>query len=214
MFVKNYMSSNLVTISPETTVIKALDLMKAHDIHRLPVIVGSHLVGLVTESVIAKHSPSSATTLSVHELNYLLNKTTANDIMIKKVVTTTPDTLLEQAAVEMRQHNLGALVVVEHDIPVGIITEKDIFDAFVDISGYFTPGTRVVVELPSDRAGIMEDLGHLFKEFEWNVTQMSIYHPNNHVELVMHLDTQDGEALRKQLEQGGYKVTSVLTKPN
>ena len=39
MFVKNYMSSNLITIDPNTTVIKALDLMREHDIHRLPVVL-------------------------------------------------------------------------------------------------------------------------------------------------------------------------------
>ena len=81
MYVKNYMSTDLVTITPDTTVIKALDLMRQHDIHRLPVVVKGQLVGLLTESVIAKNSPSTATSLSVHELNYLLNKTTAADIM-------------------------------------------------------------------------------------------------------------------------------------
>ncbi|MFC2704100.1 MAG: CBS domain-containing protein, partial [Abiotrophia defectiva] len=102
MYVKNYMSTDLVTITPDTTVIKALDLMRQHDIHRLPVVVKGQLVGLLTESVIAKNSPSTATSLSVHELNYLLNKTTAADIMIRRVITTSPDALLEQAASEMR----------------------------------------------------------------------------------------------------------------
>ena len=59
MYVKNYMSTDLVTITPDTTVIKALDLMRQHDIHRLPVVVKGQLVGLLTESVIAKNSPST-----------------------------------------------------------------------------------------------------------------------------------------------------------
>lgn len=213
MFVKNYMSSNLITISPDTTVIKALDLMREHDIHRLPVVIDGQLRGLVTESVIAKHSPSTATSLSVHELNYLLNKTTAQDIMIKQVVTIEPDALLEQAAVLMRTKNLGVLVVVENGVPVGIITDKDVFDAFIDVSGYFVPGTRLVIELQTDHAGILEHIGRLFKAANLNVTQIALYHLNDNVQIVLHVDTQDGDAVRQQLEQAGYKVTSVVVKP-
>ncbi|MCW6652695.1 CBS domain-containing protein [Aerococcaceae bacterium NML210727] len=213
MFVKNYMSSNLITITPDTTVIKALDLMREHDIHRLPVVVNGQLQGLVTESIIAKHSPSTATSLSVHELNYLLNKTTAQDIMIKQVVTVAPDALLEQAAVLMRTKNLGVLVVVEDNRPVGIITDKDVFDAFIDVSGYFVPGTRIVIELQTDRAGIMEDMGHLFNKANLNVPQIALYHVNDSVQMVLHVDTQDGGAVRQQLEAAGYKVTSVVVKP-
>ena len=87
MEVKDYMSTNVITVTPETTVMKALDLMKEHDIHRLPVVEDGKLVGLLTEELVAGHSPSMATSLSMHELNYLLNKTTASEIMQKQVLT-------------------------------------------------------------------------------------------------------------------------------
>ena len=77
MEVKDYMSTNVITVTPETTVMKALDLMKEHDIHRLPVVEDGKLVGLLTEELVAGHSPSMATSLSMHELNYLLNKTSS-----------------------------------------------------------------------------------------------------------------------------------------
>ncbi len=180
MYVKNYMSTDLVTITPDTTVIKALDLMRQHDIHRLPVVVKGQLVGLLTESVIAKNSPSTATSLSVHELNYLLNKTTAADIMIRRVITTSPDALLEQAASEMRNMDVGVLVVMDHAQLVGIITDKDIFEAFIDINGYYTPGTRFVVEVVDDKAGILEDIGETTAKHNWSITQM-----NHHIGLVV-----------------------------
>ena len=98
MEVKDYMSTNVITVTPETTVMKALDLMKEHDIHRLPVVEDGKLVGLLTEELVAGHSPSMATSLSMHELNYLLNKTTASEIMQKQVLTVKAHTLLEEAA--------------------------------------------------------------------------------------------------------------------
>lgn len=213
MYVKNYMSTDLVTITPDTTVIKALDLMRQHDIHRLPVVVKGQLVGLLTESVIAKNSPSTATSLSVHELNYLLNKTTAADIMIRRVITTSPDALLEQAASEMRNMDVGVLVVMDHAQLVGIITDKDIFEAFIDINGYYTPGTRFVVEVVDDKAGILEDIGETTAKHNWSITQMNVYHLDDKTNVVVHVDTQDSEEVARVFQDKGYKVSGVFVKP-
>ncbi|WP_314760530.1 CBS domain-containing protein [uncultured Abiotrophia sp.] len=213
MYVKNYMSTDLVTIAPDTTVIKALDLMRQHDIHRLPVVVKGQLVGLLTESVIAKNSPSTATSLSVHELNYLLNKTTAADIMIRRVITTSPDALLEQAASEMRNMDVGVLVVMDHAQLVGIITDKDIFEAFIDINGYYTPGTRFVVEVVDDKAGILEDIGETTAKHNWSITQMNVYHLDEKTNVVVHVDTQDSEEVARVFQEKGYKVSGVFVKP-
>lgn len=213
MYVKNYMSTDLVTITPDTTVIKALDLMRQHDIHRLPVVVKGQLVGLLTESVIAKNSPSTATSLSVHELNYLLNKTTAADIMIRRVITTSPDALLEQAASEMRNMDVGVLVVMDHAQLVGIITDKDIFEAFIDINGYYTPGTRFVVEVVDDKAGILENIGETTAKHNWSITQMNVYHLDDKTNVVVHVDTQDSEEVARVFQEKGYKVSGVFVKP-
>lgn len=213
MYVKNYMSTDLVTITPDTTVIKALDLMRQHDIHRLPVVVKGQLIGLLTESVIAKNSPSTATSLSVHELNYLLNKTTAADIMIRRVITTSPDALLEQAASEMRNMDVGVLVVMDHAQLVGIITDKDIFEAFIDINGYYTPGTRFVVEVVDDKAGILEDIGETTAKHNWSITQMNVYHLDEKTNVVVHVDTQDSEEVARVFQEKGYKVSGVFVKP-
>ena len=213
MYVKNYMSTDLVTITPDTTVIKALDLMRQHDIHRLPVVVKGQLVGLLTESVIAKNSPSTATSLSVHELNYLLNKTTAADIMIRRVITTSPDALLEQAASEMRNMDVGVLVVMDHAQLVGIITDKDIFEAFIDINGYYTPGTRFVVEVVDDKAGILEDIGETTAKHNWSITQMNVYHLDEKTNVVVHVVTQDSEEVARVFQEKGYKVSGVFVKP-
>lgn len=213
MDVKTYMSTDMVTISPETTVIEALDLMKEHDIHRLPVVVDGHLVGLVTEEIIARNSPSTATSLSVHELNYLLNKTTAKDIMIKQVVTVHKDTLLEEAAVLMRTKNIGVLVVVEDQNKLlGIITDKDIFDAFVDILGYYTPGSRLVIEITEDRKGTLEDISSIMKNNDINITQIAVYHQDGAIMVVLQVESQQPDEVADLLAQKNYKVVSAVKK--
>ncbi|MFT8743215.1 MAG: CBS domain-containing protein, partial [Lentilactobacillus hilgardii] len=74
MSVRDFMSTNVITVPPETKISVAVNLMKSNNIHRLPVIDNGHLVGLITAGIIQAASPSQATSLSIYEYNYLLNK--------------------------------------------------------------------------------------------------------------------------------------------
>lgn len=214
MYIKDYMSTNLITITPETSVVKASDLLKQHDINRLPVLENGQLVGLITKEVISKNSPSGATSLSAHEVNYLLEKTTAKDIMVKKVMTIGPDNMVEEAASIMRANNIGVLVVTEGSQLVGIITDKDIFKAFVDVSGYDTPGSSLVVELIGDRKGVIEEVGDALVETDVNLTHMIVYHHENNIRLVLHVSTTETDELEAAIKARGYEVKSVHEKTN
>ena len=214
MYIKDYMSTNLITITPETSVVKASDLLKQHDINRLPVLENGQLVGLITKEVISKNSPSGATSLSAHEVNYLLEKTTAKDIMVKKVMTIGPDNMVEEAASIMRANNIGVLVVTEGSQLVGIITDKDIFKAFVDVSGYDTPGSSLVVELVGDRKGVIEEVGDALVETDVNLTHMIVYHHENNIRLVLHVSTTETDELEAAIKARGHEVKSVHEKTN
>jgi len=130
--VRDWMTPDPVTIGPKTTVPEAHKLMKEHDFRRLPV-VDDHgrLIGIVTLSDLREAGPSSATSLSIFELNYLLAQLTIDKIMTRDVVTVSPDATIRDAANLMLKHEVGALPVMEDDKLVGIITESDIFRVIV-----------------------------------------------------------------------------------
>ena len=136
MPVKDFMTRRVVYISPDTTVAKATDIMREKNLRRLPVIENDVLVGLLTEGTIADANPSKATSLSIYEMNYLLNKTKARDVMIKDVITVSKDARLEDAIYIMMKHKIGVLPVVDGNQMSGIITDKDVFRAFLEVSGY------------------------------------------------------------------------------
>jgi acetoin utilization protein AcuB len=136
MSVKDFMTRKVVYISPDTTIAHAADLMREQDLHRLPVIENDKLVGLVTEGTIAEASPSKATSLSIYEMNYLLNKTKVKDVMIKDVITVSAYASLEDATYLMYKNKVGILPVVDNDQLYGVITDRDIFAAFLQVSGY------------------------------------------------------------------------------
>lgn len=213
MDVNSYMTKDLVTIGPKTKILDALDLMKKHNIHRLPVVENDKLIGLITEGVIGRNTPSTMTSLDMHEVNYLLNKTNVADIMEKQVITIGKDALLEEAALTMRQNNIGVLPVVEGtDQLVGIITDKDIFDAFVDILGFFTPGVRVVVNIREDRKGVLEEITDFFYEAEINIQQVAVYRKTDLIQVIIQVESEDAAEIQSSLEAKGYEVDSAMYK--
>src|SRR5450756_1130822 len=136
MFVKNHMTPNPINIPSDTPVFEALTILKRQKIRQLPVVDDGRLVGLVTERDLLTVSPSPATALSIHEINYLLSKMTVREVMIKNPTLLSQDTTIEEAAVIMREHKFGSLLVVEDKKLIGIITESDLFDAIVEIFGF------------------------------------------------------------------------------
>ena len=210
MYVKDNMVSGPITIGPDQSVSEAIDLMSENGLHRLPVVdKNGKLAGLITEGVITSNTPTNATSLSVFELNYLLNKLTIKDIMIKDVITIGKDALLEEAATILRKNDIGCLPVVDEDNTlIGIITHNDIFTAFIDLLGYNHVGTRYVISVEEDRTGILEDICRVFKEQDVSIANMAVYNSSRGIEIVVIVHGFDD--ITGKLEKAGYKVTSVM----
>lgn len=168
MAVKDFMTTKVVYVSPETTVAKTADIMKEQGLRRLPVIDHDKLVGMVTEKTIAEASPSKATSLSIYEMNYLLNKTKVKDVMITDLVTIDPYASLEDAIYLMMKHKIGVLPVSDGAYLSGIITDRDIFRTFLEVSGYGEAGIRVRV-LVDDAVGIMEKVVKVISDEGLNI---------------------------------------------
>ncbi len=155
MLVKNYMKRDPITVKKDDSFRYALKLIRKEGIKHLPVLDGKKLVGIVTDRDLRQAAPSPATTLEVHELNYLLERLKIEAIMTKKVITARPETNLRDAAKLLLTHKIGCLPVVEHDELVGIITEGDILRAYIEREEGLgaAPGPELVVE---DRPGAFE----------------------------------------------------------
>ena len=206
MFVRDYMSINPITVEPNDSIGDALELLKDHSIRRLPVVSKNKLVGLVTETDLLKASPSAATSLSIHEINYLYPKIKIRDIMTRDVVTISPDAAIEEAAVIMREKKFGTLVVAEKDNLVGLITESDLFKAFIDVFGFDRPGERIIVAF-EDKIGELGKLASLIGSLGIFIISLVItYDADDKAYILMRLKTDDREALAKELEKNGYDV--------
>jgi acetoin utilization protein AcuB len=126
--VKDWMTRNVVTVSPDTTLPEAHKIMTDQKIRRLPVVEDGRLLGIVTRGDIRGAEPSGATSLSIWEVNYLLAKLKIKEIMTQNPITTSPAETIGEAARLMLEKKISGLPVVDQENKVvGIITESDIF---------------------------------------------------------------------------------------
>jgi len=212
MYVEHMMTRTVISVKPDAKVSHMARLMRDRHVRHLPV-VDDHerLVGLVSERDLQRASPSPITTLSTGEVNYLLNKVTAEKIMHREVVTCTPDTIVEQAACIMRDRSIGCLPVVDREHLVGILTGVDLIDFFLDVSGCRAEGTaRITVQLRDEPAQLSTFLSRI-EELGGHVT--SVLAPVQPDEKGMRLAiiryrADDPASVDRHLAEAGYELVS------
>lgn len=169
MLVGERMTHPVLTITPDVPVQDALVRMRKDKVRRYPVTdKRGKLIGIVTDSDLLNASPSEATTLSVWEINSLLAKITVERVMAREVITVTEGATIEEAARIMADKKVGGLPVINNHRLVGIITETDLFEVFLEMLGARTPGVRVTVEVP-DSPGKLYDLAGAIKNLGGNI---------------------------------------------
>ena len=165
MLVVDWMTPDVVAVKPETSLLKCRNLLKEKNIRRLPVVDGDNrVVGIVSDRDVRGASPSKATTLEVHEMQYLLAELKARDIMTPRPLTVKPEATVEEAALLMLDRKIGGLPVVNDDgALVGIITDQDLFKLLVEITGVRQGGVQLNFVI-SDALGSMRDLFDTLRE--------------------------------------------------
>jgi acetoin utilization protein AcuB len=149
MLVGSRMTPDPITVSPNLSIAATMEQMRKDQVHRYPVVnKKGKLVGIVTHEDLLYASPSSVTSLTVWEITYLLNRVVVKEAMTKKVITIEEDCPIEDAAGIMRKNAIGGLPVMRADQLVGIITESDLFDVFLELFMAQEKGVRLTVMAP------------------------------------------------------------------
>jgi acetoin utilization protein AcuB len=158
MLVGERMTPRPLTARQDVPINEALSLMREEHVRRLPVVdKNGKLVGIVSEKDLLYASPSPATSLSIHELHYLLSKITVGQVMTKNVITVQDDTPLEEVARVMADNKIGSMPVLRKGELVGIITETDIFKVLLEMMGAREHGVRLTLNVPS-RVGVLAEV--------------------------------------------------------
>lgn len=165
MLIQNWMTADVVSVTPETSLLKLGKLMRDKKVRRLPVLDDKeHVVGIISDRDVRDASPSKATTLDMYEMHYLLAEVRAKDIMTANPFTIKPTDTIEMAAMLMQDKKIGGLPVVEESgRMVGIISDHDVFKALVGITGAREGGVQLGIEV-ENRPGAMRPVFDLLRD--------------------------------------------------
>ncbi len=201
MNVGRRMSHPVITVTPNTPITKAHELMAHEGIDQCPVVKNGKLIGLVTEKDILKAYPSSATTLAVWEITSLIEKIKVEDVMLKEFQTVTEGTPIETAARILVDHNISALPVLRGKELVGIITKTDLFKIMLEMLGARRAGVRFNV-IMENRPGEIAKLSEAIYENGGDITALSTFEGDlaSNFMITMKVDGIKQEKLKKIVE--------------
>ena len=209
MRIRDMMTRNPVTVDSETLVMDARKIMKENNVRRLPVVDKGKLLGIVTKHDILEASPSPATSLSVHELNYLLSKMKVKEIMKKNPVTLAPDTPFEEALKIGQEKKIGSFHVVENGKLVGIATEADIVRFLTRALGVREEGSRITIEGLGGKLSDLEKIISIVNQHHTVVLSMISLPRTEKKEwmIVLRLKTSSPDPIVKDFKKAGFNVT-------
>lgn len=172
MLVKNWMSTNLVTIEETDSMQHAMSLMKEHNIRMLPVMQKGKLTGVLSDTDLKRASASDATMLDMHELLYLISKIKVHEIMSKNPITVPEDYTVEETAQILMEHNISGVPVTNGQGNLaGIITRHDIFKILIALSGLPKKGIQLAF-LIEDRSGSIKDVTDVIRKYDGRIASI------------------------------------------
>lgn len=209
MRIRDVMTRNPITVDSDTYVLDAQKIMKENNIRRLPIVDKGKLVGIVTQHDLLAASPSPATSLSIHELNYLLSKMKVKEVMHKNPVTFTPDTPFEEALKVGQEKKIGSFPVVEKGKLVGIATESDIVRFLTHALGVREEGSRITIEGLGSSLSELEKIIQIVNQHGTIILSMiSLPRPEKKDwMIVLRLKTSEPEPIVKDFKKSGFNVT-------
>jgi len=145
-------------------------------------------------------------------LNYLLGHLKVSAFMTPKdkLITITPDTLVEEAVQLMHDNKIGCLPVVEGGKLYGIFTETDALGLLVDLFGFKQKCTRLTIAL-EDKPGALLRALEVFKKYNVNVNSLTT--PSYKVEgkrlAAIRIRTENYKDIVEDLENASCPVLSI-----
>jgi acetoin utilization protein AcuB len=216
MIVSMWMTRNVTAIGPEATVAEAAALMARHHIRRLPIVTHHSqdlcLLGIISATDILQAFPSHVNPFAVEGPGSQPTLLTSGQIMHRQLETTTPDTPIEEAASLMRDQKIGALPVLRDGKLVGIITESDIFRAFVSLVASSDSGARITFDL-SKGEDIFGFIAQAAKQHRVRVVSLISAHEGDRPVCVVRVSGDRVEKFLDDIWASGHLVLNVLRFP-
>ncbi len=213
MFVTGYMTKRPVTVSPETLIPEARQILKEKGFRHLPVTSSEgKLLGMVTDRDIRSAYPSSV--LDEKERVRILEKVSRSpvgSIMSTDLSSLNLNSTLDDALILLEKQNVGALPVVDDDhVVIGIFSVRDLMGAYGELFGLYEKGSSLI-SIIEERQGAMNRAIKVLEAASIPFTRViRTLHPLDddrlHPVIHMRVQTMNLPSVKKALSEAGLKV--------
>lgn len=205
MLVEKIMTSPCTTIQSDKSIEDALVLMTQKEIRHLPIVdEDNQLLGIISDRDIKMALPSI---LSDDEPNKSLSLSVSK-IMRRNVISCHPLDFVEDIALDFYEMSIGSIPVIRDNKVIGIVTQKDMLNTFLELTGVTMPGSIIEVYI-DDKVGALHDITHIFKQQNIDILNVLAYADQQNVNkryLMLRVKSMNPEKIYKLLEEQGYHV--------
>lgn len=205
MLVEKIMTSPCATILGNKSIEEALELMTKKEIRHLPIVnEDDELIGIISDrdikmalpSILSEDDPSHSLSLSVSK------------IMRRNVIRCHPLDFVEDIALDFYEMEIGSIPVIRNNKVIGIVTQKDMLNTFIELTGVTMPGSIIEVHI-DDKVGALHDITAIFKQQNIDILNILAYSDlqnTNKRYLMLRVKSMNPERIYKLLETHHYNV--------
>lgn len=203
VIVESIMNKQVITVTPETTLAKAHNLVRENRIRHLPVVDGESLVGVLSDRDLRSACPS---VLCKEDPGFMEN-IQIGQIMNTNVITVHPLDFIEEAARIVYEQKIGCLPVVSKNKLLGIVTATDILNRLIENLGLTKPGAHLEVEVPN-RPGMLSTVSGIIGSHGVNIISALVLpeKTGKSFTLVFRLQAFSIRKIIEEIEAAGYKI--------
>lgn len=165
MLVRDWMSTNVITVQPKDNMQKAIDLSMEYKISMLPVLDNGKLVGVVTDRDLKRAAPSHVALLEVKQILYHVRRVEVEAIMTRTPITVRDDATAEEVAQLLLKNSISGCPVMDSENRVmGVVTKNDLFKAMISATGLQKRGVSYGFLL-EDRPGSIKEVTDVIRKY-------------------------------------------------
>ena len=208
MLIKNWMLPHQYSISSDAPATEAAILIGEHNLKMLPVVDEGRLRGVVHRRDLSEAAMCVSGSGDACEMNYFCNKLKVKDLMVRMPATVNVNDTVEDTLIKGRELTMSTFPVIDEDQVVGVVSDREIFVTLFKLLEAGIDRARVTLAEVTLEKGTLSEILNIVDET--GATARAIFTvaegTNDKVRVVLRAESSDPEAVRKALEERGFKV--------
>jgi acetoin utilization protein AcuB len=212
MLVKNWMLPQQYSVTSDTLVTEASQIINEHNLKVLPVVDDGRLRGVVHRRDLSDAAICVSGSGDVCEMNYFCNKLKVKDVMVRMPVTVPINATVEDTLIKGKEMMMSTFPVVDGESVVGVVSDREIFVTLFKLLEAGQDRVRITLSNVTLEPGTLSDILSVIDQH--NGTARAIFtvpeSSEGNVRVVLRAESKKPEMIRDALQAKGYQILEYI----